>query len=471
MKKEKKLGLFLLTGLAIGSMIGAGIFDSPTGLIKSANPQTTVIAWLLGGFGVLMLALVFQMLANKKPELKGGIYSYAREGFGDLVGFSAAWGYWFSAVIGNVAFIFLLFKTINSFFLKGHGLKPVVSFILGSLLLFLYHYVISRGIKDASVINALFTIAKIIPLILVILFGMFVWKWNIFNVPEWKNILAATKKSKNIYSQINGAMGTILWCFIGIEAAVVMSARATDQETVGKATILGFFITLIIYMLISIVAMGVVTPDKLANAGTPLADVLSATALGNVGGIIVRFGVIVSVLGALISWILLTAELPFVAAKDNVMPKWFEKENTAGVPINSLRLTNLVTFIFIFGLLYEKLQSAYDIAYTLATTVYLIPYLLSSLYAIKICINEKAKAWEIIVSILAIIYSIYVIYTVGLMYFGLAIIIYTIGLLVYFIAKREKDEKFNTAEKITILLLVLVSVIMIILIVLGRVRL
>ncbi|SKA95420.1 arginine:ornithine antiporter, APA family [Caloramator quimbayensis] len=471
MQKEKKLGLFLLTGLAIGSMIGAGIFNSPTDLIGSANPQATVIAWLLGGFGVLMIALVFQMLANKKPELTGGIYSYAREGFGDLVGFSSAWGYWFSAVIGNVAFIFLIFKTINSFFPEGQGLKPVVSFILGSLLLLLYHYVISRGIKNASVINALFTIAKIIPLLLVILFGLFVWKSSIFSVPDWKNLLAATKESTNLYSQINGAMGTILWCFIGIEAAVVMSTRATDQKTVGRATILGFFITLIIYMLISVVAMGVISADKLASAGTPLADVLAATALGSVGGTIVRFGVLVSVSGALLSWILLTAELPFIAAKDRVMPKWFEKENAAGVPINSLRLTNIVTFIFIFGLLSEKLQSAYNIAYTLATTVYLIPYLLSTIYAIKICINEKGKASETIIAVLATIYSVYVIYTVGLMYFGLAIIIYTIGLFVYYMAKKEKNEKFSKAETIAISVLVLVSAVMIALIASGKIAL
>ncbi|MCX7885454.1 MAG: basic amino acid/polyamine antiporter [Caloramator sp.] len=471
MKNEKKLGLLLLTGLAIGSMIGAGIFNSPTDLIRSANPQATILAWILGGFGVLMIALVFQMLSNKKPELTGGIYSYAREGFGDLVGFSSAWGYWFSAVIGNVAFIFLIFKTINSFFPEGKGLKPIVSFILGSLLLLLYHYVISLGIKNASIINALFTIAKIIPLVLVILFGLFVWKSNIFSVPNWKNILASTKENTNLYRQINGAMGTILWCFIGIEAAVVMSTRAIDQKTVGKATILGFFITLIIYMLISVVAMGVISADKLANAGTPLADVLAATVLGNVGGAIVRVGVLVSVLGALLSWILLTAELPFIAAKDRVMPKWFKKENTAGVPINSLRLTNIVTFIFIFGLLSEKLQSAYNIAYTLATTVYLIPYLLSTMFAIKICINEKSKASDIIISIFALVYSVYVIYTVGLMYFGLAIIIYTIGLYVYYMAKKDKNEKFTKSEIVAVSVLVLVSAVMITLIATGKIAL
>lgn len=84
---QKQLGLVLLTALAVSSMIGGGIFNSPTDLIANANPWPTLIAWAIGGVGVFALVLVFQDLAVRKPELKGGIYSYAREGFGDFVGF------------------------------------------------------------------------------------------------------------------------------------------------------------------------------------------------------------------------------------------------------------------------------------------------------------------------------------------------------------------------------------------------
>ncbi len=88
---NKVLGLFALTMIVIGSMIGAGIFNSPADLGSVANPGAILIGWLITGFGVFALAMVFQFLSYKKPELEGGIYSYAKEQFGEFVGFNSAW--------------------------------------------------------------------------------------------------------------------------------------------------------------------------------------------------------------------------------------------------------------------------------------------------------------------------------------------------------------------------------------------
>ncbi|MEA5045423.1 MAG: amino acid permease, partial [Petrimonas sp.] len=94
MKQQKQLGLWLLVFVSLGSMIGSGIFNSPKDLIHVANPMGTLATWIFGGIGALMLALVFIYLSAKKPELKSGIYAYARDGFGDYMGFNSAWGYW-----------------------------------------------------------------------------------------------------------------------------------------------------------------------------------------------------------------------------------------------------------------------------------------------------------------------------------------------------------------------------------------
>lgn len=90
--KEKKLNLFLLITLIVGTIIGGGIFNSPTDLILKANPMAALIAWLIGGFGILMLVLVFYKLSVIKPEMNGGIYTYAKEGFGNYIGFNSFWG-------------------------------------------------------------------------------------------------------------------------------------------------------------------------------------------------------------------------------------------------------------------------------------------------------------------------------------------------------------------------------------------
>jgi arginine:ornithine antiporter/lysine permease len=469
MANEKKMGLFLLVALGIGSMIGGGIFNSPTDLIGNANPQATLIAWGVGGIGIICLALVFQLLANRRPDLKGGIYSYARAGFGEFLGFNSAWGYWLSAWLGNVAFFVLMFKTLNSLLGEGKGLPPFVSFIIASVILWVIHFIITRGVQSAGVINSIVTIAKLLPLALVIIFGLFIFKPSIFFVPNWSTTLAATGEPTTLFSQVKGAMGTILWCFIGVEAATVLSERAESAKIVGKATVLSLLITLAIYVLISTIAMGVIPGKELAEAGTPLALVLSRTVLNGAGGVIVKLGLLISLLGATLSWILLAAEIPYIAAKDGVMPKWFAKENAVGVPINSLIITNVLTQLFLVSLLSEALQSAYYTVYYIATTNILIPYLFSALYAFKVTREDNLGAGNLIISLIASIYSIYVIYAVGLTYLGLAFIMYAIGIIPYYMAKKEKGEKFTSTEIVLSLIMVTIALFMIFQLVTGKV--
>ena len=128
--KEKKLGLGLLVPLGIGTMIASGIFNSPTDLVSTTNPMAVLISWIIGVFGVIMLGLVFYYLTKERSDLQGGIYSYAKAGYGDFIGFNSAWGYFTSSFIGNIAFIVLIFKTINSLMGEGYSMPPILAFVL-----------------------------------------------------------------------------------------------------------------------------------------------------------------------------------------------------------------------------------------------------------------------------------------------------------------------------------------------------
>ncbi|MCR1934017.1 basic amino acid/polyamine antiporter [Clostridium tepidum] len=469
--QDKKLGLGLLITLGIGSMIGGGIFNSPTDLITKANPQAALIAWIIGGFGIICLALVFQFLANKRPDLKGGIYSYAQDGFGDFMGFNSAWGYWLSAWLGNIAFIILMFKTINSLLGPGNELKPIISFIAATLLLWVVHFIQTKGTKSAGIINAVVTIGKLLPLALVIILGIFIFKPDLFTVQNWSTVLASSGESTSLLKQINGAMGTIIWCFIGVEASVVLSEKAESQAIVGKATVISLLVTLLIYVSISLLAMGIIPAKELVASGTPLAEVLSKTVFGGAGGVIVKLGLITSLFGALISWVMLAAEIPYVAAKDGVMPKWFAKENSANVPINSLTFTNIVSQIFLCSLLSDKLQSAYGLVFAIATTCMLIPYALSSFYAIKVCNQENINGKDKVIAILSAIYTLYGIYAGGIKYFALAFIMYAFGIIVFHKAKKEKGVEYTSTEKIASIIVVAVGVLMVILLATGKISL
>ena len=102
---QAKLSLIALTALVVGSMIGGGIFALPSQMAEAAAPGPLIIGWLITGVGMLMLAFVFQTLAKRKPDVDGGVYGYARAGFGNYIGFTSAWGYWLSAFIGNVGYL------------------------------------------------------------------------------------------------------------------------------------------------------------------------------------------------------------------------------------------------------------------------------------------------------------------------------------------------------------------------------
>jgi len=471
---NKKLGLGLLMALTISSMIGGGIFNSPTDLISVANPQAALIAWGISGIGVVCLAFVFKLLADKRPQLQGGIYSHAKEGFGDFIGFNSAWGYWISGIFGNIAFFTLMIKTLNSLLGTEYALSPLATFILASVILWGIVYFQTRGVREVGIINAMVTIAKLFPLALVVIFSLFVFDPSIFAVENWKTILASSGDQMtyaSLSAQINGALGVILWCFTGMEASSVMTEKAKSAKVVGIATVSSIIVTLVIYIGISMLAMGVLSPVELANSTTPLADVLSQTAVGPFGAVIVKVGLIVSTLGALISWIMLAAQIPNVAAKEGVMPKIFSKETKNGVAIYSLIITNIIVQLGLFVLLTDTLQNMYTIAILLSTTCILIPYFLSSLYALKVCKKDNLKAIHWVYTIVAVIYSMYVIVFVGLIYLAASFILYAIGMFVFLLAKKENNQPLTTFEKYGVATVLTIGIIMIVLLATGVITL
>jgi len=112
---EKKLGLSALTALVLSSMLGAGVFSLPQNMAEVASPAALLIGWGITGVGILLLAFAMLLLTRIRPDLDGGIFTYAREGFGELIGFCSAWGYWLCAVIANVSYLVIVFSALSFF--------------------------------------------------------------------------------------------------------------------------------------------------------------------------------------------------------------------------------------------------------------------------------------------------------------------------------------------------------------------
>lgn len=453
-------------------MIGSGIFNSPKDLIGVANPQSAMLSWLIGGFGALMLALVFVYLNDKRPDLRSGIFNYAREGFGDYMGFNAAWGYWSMGWLGNISYLLLFFKTLNDL-LGNNALSPITAFIVASVINWIYFYVIASGVKEGAITNMIVTIAKLLPIFLVIILGFIFIKNGNFTVPDWKYQLASTGDKTTPFLQIKNAMAIILWCFVGLEASTVLAGRAKSQRAVRSATIISLLVALTIYILVSVVSMSVVPAKELYNSTTPLALVLSKTYIGQVGSFIVQIGIMVSVIGAGLSWLLLSTETMYSAARSGVMPIFVIKENRKQVPINSLLMSLVFVQFFLLALLSPAINKMYLTAITLATSLVLIPYLLSTLYAVKLSFKDlNSKNFiHFIIAILGVVYSVYVIYTVGLKYLIFTLIFYSIGSALFYKAKKERNESIKRWEVSVIFTLIISSIIIIYLLLSGKITL
>ncbi|MDD3333067.1 MAG: basic amino acid/polyamine antiporter [Proteiniphilum sp.] len=471
-EKNDKLGLWLLVFVALGSMIGSGIFNSPRDLIAVANPQGAMITWVIGGFGALMLALVFVYLAARKPELKSGVYAYARDGFGDYMGFNSAWGYWSVGWLGNVSYLALFFKTLNDL-LGEKALSPLTAFLIGSAILWSFHAILMAGIREGAILNFIVTAAKLIPILLIILLGISLVRSDLFLTEEWQQRLASTGSSTTPLLQVKEAMAVVLWCFVGIEAASVLSGRAKSQRTVRLTIILSLLIVLAIYMLVTFIAMSSVPAGELASSETPLALVLERTMVGAAGGLVIRLGIMVSVLGASISWILLSVETLYAAARDGVLPRVFQKTNRKGTPVNALLMTQCFTQLFLLSILSPQLNETYLAAITIATTLVLIPYLLSSLYAVKtaLTLRRQESPHHMVIALLGTLYSLYVIYAVGIRYLILSVLFYGIGSLLFLRAKREQKKQPKPWEWAVIILLLGTSALIAVLLLTGRITL
>ena len=301
-----KLRLGALVALVVGSMIGGGIFSLPQNMAASADVGAVLIGWAITAVGMLTLAFVFQTLANRKPDLDGGVYAYAKAGFGDYMGFSSAWGYWISAWLGNVGYFVLLFSTLGYFFpIFGEGNTPA-AVIGASALLWAVHFLVLRGIKEAAFINLVTTVAKVVPLLLFVLIAIFAFKLDIFTADIWglKN-----PDLGSVMNQVRNMMLVTVWVFIGIEGASIFSARAEKRTDVGKATVIGFITVLLFLVLVNVLSLGIMTQPELAKLQNPSMAAVLEHVVGHWGAVLISVGLIISLLGALLSWVLLCAVL------------------------------------------------------------------------------------------------------------------------------------------------------------------
>jgi len=445
---SRKLRLGSLTALVIGSMIGAGVFSLPQNMAAGASPLAIILGWTITAVGMLALAFVYQGLSMRQPQLDAGPYAYAKAGFGPFIGFNSAWGYWLSAWLGNVSYAVVVFSALSYFF-PSFGAGNTWQAILGaSIVLWAIHALTLSGIRQAALVNLITTIAKVAPIVLFIGVAVVAFKVNVFTL-DFKGL--ANSSLGSIFAQTKSTMLVTLWVFIGIEGASVVSARAERRSQIGFATIAGFLTCLAIYALVSLLSLGIMSqPDLAALKNPSMAGVLEHI-VGPWGAALINIAMIVSVLGAFLSWTIFAAEIPQAAARDGTMPKLFARENENGAPSTSLWITNGLVQLFLLVTLFAN--STYQALFYIASTAILVPYVFSGAYLLKLAATGESyrlgevRGRDIAIGLIATIYGAWLVYAAGPAYLFMCAMLYAPGIVFYAIARRESGQKlFSLVE-------------------------
>lgn len=444
------LSVKAMTGMVVGSMVGAGVFSLPGRFARETGIAGALIAWIIAGTGMLMLAFVFQLLAIRKPTLDSGVYAYAKAGFGDYLGFFSGFGYWASACAGNTFYWVFIMSTLTGLGADGLGAgDTVLAIAISSVGLWGFFFLISRGVQGAAYINAIVTVAKVVPILVFILLCLFVLDLDALTA-NW----AGADYAGSLFEQVRGTMLVTVFVFLGVEGASVYSRHAKKREDVGKATILGFLAVFAVFASVTIVSYGVMPMADIAALPQPSMAGVLEHAVGAWGRWFVSIGLIVSVLGAYLAWSLMAAEVLSTAAADKDMPRFLAKTNTNGVPINAVLLSSL--FVQVMLVLIYFADNALDLALDLTSALTLIPFFLAALYAFKVVRGREgyepgeSQGKDVVVASLAVVYTAFLIFAAGLEFLLLSFIIYAPATILFSMARREQGRRVFSPRELLI---------------------
>ncbi|HEY5805222.1 MAG TPA: basic amino acid/polyamine antiporter [Lysobacter sp.] len=461
---KQTLSFAALISLVVGSMIGSGIFALPSAFARTTGGIGAIIAWLIAGAGMLMLAFVFQNLSMRRPDLDSGIYAYAKAGFGDYAGFVSAAGYWIGCCLADVACLVLIKATIGQFVPAFGDGTTALAILSASLLLWGMHFLVLRGIREAAAINTIATIAKLVPIATFLFVVIAGFRRDVFAANLWGGEPAGLS---SVAGQVRATMLVTVFVFVGIEGASVYSRYARRREDVGLATVLGFLGVLCLLVMVTMFSYGIMLRPELAAQATPsMAGVMEAV-VGPWGRVFVSVGLLISVLGNYLSWSLLAAEVLHSAARDRTMPSALAAENSRGVPAAALWLTNALIQAFLLVTWFA--EYAFILALKMTSSMTLVPYLLVAAYGFKLAwtgdtyapADTRQRRAGMVCGAVATVYAASMLVFGGTKYLLLSALLYAPGTILFVMARREQKHAvvFTRAEALACAMLAIAALI------------
>ncbi|MGL4800422.1 MAG: amino acid permease [Cellulosilyticaceae bacterium] len=436
---KRELGLAAATAIVVGNMMGSGIFTSPQSLAQVASPIVTIVAWMITGIGSVLLALSFANLGSKYPST-GGPIVFTHKAFGEFMAFLVAWTFWIGSWIGNAAIITAIIRYLTPFIpsLRTNG---ALAFILSSLILWTFTYINYKGVKQAGVVSIVTTILK-----LGVIFVFMIIAIIGFN-PEYLGTYSSPEVTG--WGALPAAIAVTLWSFIGLESAAISGGEIKNPEkNIKRSTFLGTLFAAVIYLFLSVLAMGGLPQAELAASEAPLASIINHVTGATWGGAFISLGIVISAAGAMSGWVLTTARLSFAAGQDGLFPKFFAKVHPKHhTPYTSLIVTSICTNLLLILNYVSDLTSAFDFMINLATLAFIPAYALTAAAEILLTFKKEHKLTLLsfvkhgFLSLIAFIYAIYIIYGSGAESAMWVFLLMFIGIPFYIYKKIQSNQE------------------------------
>lgn len=436
--RARALGLPSATALVVGSIIGTGVFTMPAIMAEAGTSSLLVLGVI--GVGALLLGVMFGQLTKRIPTSDGGLYAYSKHEFGDFAGFLTAWCYWISAFAGNAAIVASWVLYVESLFGMDNP-TAWTSFGIALVGLWIPAAINLVGAKQMAWFQNVTVVLKFVPLLVVGVVGWFFVKADNFG--------PFNASGGSLYSSISIAAGVALFSFIGVECASIAAARVQNpRRNVGRASIAGTAASGLLYVLVTAAVMGLVSHDALVGNGAPFVTAFE-TMFGSAAwvGKLVAATAVVSGIGALNGWTLVTAEMPWAAARDGLFVSQFAKTYRDGVPWFGILVSTVVASLLMASAYSSKTGlTVFTYLVGLSVVTVAIPYLFSACAQLAYLVSPRrlasgyALARDVAVAACGVLFSLWVTSAAGYQAVYQALLLVLVGVPVYSFVKAHRER-------------------------------
>jgi len=446
--RAAELGMFSSTALVVGSIIGTGVFTMPA--VMAGAGTSSLITLGVIAIGAVLLGMLFGQLTKRVPSVDGGLYAYSRHEFGDFAGYLTAWCYWITCWAGNAAIVASWVLYVESLF----GIENPTSWVNWGIALtglWIPAVINLVGVRQMAWFQNVTVVLKFVPLLLVAVVGWF--------FVSSANFGPFNASGGSLYDGVGIAAGVALFSFIGVECASIAASRVKNpRRNVGRASVLGTAASGLLYLAVTAVIMGLVPHDQLVTDGAPFVAGFN-TMFGDAAwvGKGVALVAVISGIGALNGWTLVTAEMPYAAAKDGLFLQSFAKVDRRGTPWFGIVVSTLVASI-LMGWSYSGATGLKVFTYLvyLSVVTVAIPYFFSACAQLSFLVSRRRKVqgWnltrDLAICITGVLFSLWVTFASGYQAVYQAMVLVLVGLPLYAFLKARRERLGLVSEPVEV---------------------